>query len=215
MLKSFARVATILFAMVSTSSAFAVSVLTFEGIGDLQEIGNYYNGGGGGNLGVSFGPDSLALIGTDAGGSGNFSNAPSGSTIALFLSGPGNVMNVLGGFTTGFSFYYAAFNAGNVDVFSGMDGTGDLLASLILPATPDPVNVWAPIGVAFLGTAQSAVFGGMANRIGFDNITLGDGTPSVGAIPEPSTWAMMILGFAGVGFMTYRRRNQSAALSAA
>ena len=25
------------------------------------------------------------------------------------------------------------------------------------------------------------------------------------AVPEPSTWAMMILGFAGVGFMAYRR----------
>ena len=27
-------------------------------------------------------------------------------------------------------------------------------------------------------------------------------------VPEPSTWAMMILGFAGVGFMAYRRRSQ-------
>jgi hypothetical protein len=35
----------------------------------------------------------------------------------------------------------------------------------------------------------------------------------VGAVPEPSTWAMMILGFAGVGFMAYRRRNQTAALA--
>jgi hypothetical protein len=26
------------------------------------------------------------------------------------------------------------------------------------------------------------------------------------AVPEPSTWAMMVLGFAGVGFMAYRRR---------
>jgi hypothetical protein len=34
------------------------------------------------------------------------------------------------------------------------------------------------------------------------------------AVPETSTWAMMILGFAGVGFMTYRRRNQGAALAA-
>ena len=31
------------------------------------------------------------------------------------------------------------------------------------------------------------------------------------AVPEPSTWAMMILGFAGVGCMIYRRRKQSAA----
>jgi hypothetical protein len=31
------------------------------------------------------------------------------------------------------------------------------------------------------------------------------------AVPEPSTWAMMILGFAGVGFMAYRRRSQGTA----
>lgn len=33
------------------------------------------------------------------------------------------------------------------------------------------------------------------------------------AVPEPSTWAMMILGFVGVGFMAYRRRNQNVALA--
>lgn len=33
-------------------------------------------------------------------------------------------------------------------------------------------------------------------------------------VPEPTTWAMLILGFAGVGFMAYRRRNQTAALAA-
>ena len=30
------------------------------------------------------------------------------------------------------------------------------------------------------------------------------------AVPEPSTWAMMILGFLGLGFMAYRRKNQTA-----
>ena len=30
----------------------------------------------------------------------------------------------------------------------------------------------------------------------------------VAAIPEPSTWAMVILGFFGVGFMAYRRKGQ-------
>ena len=33
---------------------------------------------------------------------------------------------------------------------------------------------------------------------------------TINAVPEPSTWAMMILGFAGVGFMAYRRKAQSA-----
>jgi hypothetical protein len=31
----------------------------------------------------------------------------------------------------------------------------------------------------------------------------------VTSVPEPSTWAMMLLGFAGVGFLAYRRREQS------
>jgi PEP-CTERM motif-containing protein len=30
---------------------------------------------------------------------------------------------------------------------------------------------------------------------------------TVSAVPEPSTWAMMILGFLGVGFMAYRRKQ--------
>jgi hypothetical protein len=41
----------------------------------------------------------------------------------------------------------------------------------------------------------------------------GNGSPSVlqlqvAAVPEATTWAMMILGFAGVGFMAYRRKSQ-------
>lgn len=33
------------------------------------------------------------------------------------------------------------------------------------------------------------------------------GTGVVAAVPEPSTWAMMIFGFGAVGFMAYRRRR--------
>ncbi len=33
------------------------------------------------------------------------------------------------------------------------------------------------------------------------------GTVAISAVPEPSTWAMMILGFFGVGFMAYRRKG--------
>jgi hypothetical protein len=37
---------------------------------------------------------------------------------------------------------------------------------------------------------------------------------SVAAVPEPSTWAMMIIGFAGVGFVAYRRKSKSAPMAA-
>lgn len=46
---------------------------------------------------------------------------------------------------------------------------------------------------------------------GLDNVVL-----NVNAVPEPSTWAMMFLGFAGVGFMAYRRsRKDGGALNVA
>lgn len=43
-----------------------------------------------------------------------------------------------------------------------------------------------------------------------DNFNPGFEGVSVSAVPEPSTWAMMILGFAGVGFVAFRRRSHSA-----
>jgi hypothetical protein len=39
-------------------------------------------------------------------------------------------------------------------------------------------------------------------------------TPITTAVPEPSTWAMMILGFAGIGFMAYRRKSKPALMAA-
>ncbi|SIO46269.1 PEP-CTERM protein-sorting domain-containing protein [Bradyrhizobium erythrophlei] len=40
-------------------------------------------------------------------------------------------------------------------------------------------------------------------------------TATITSVPEPATWAMMIFGFAGIGFMTYRRpRKTSLALAA-
>jgi hypothetical protein len=41
--------------------------------------------------------------------------------------------------------------------------------------------------------------------LGLDDISVN----AVSAVPEPSTWAMMILGFIGIGAMTYRRRKSA------
>jgi PEP-CTERM motif len=46
--------------------------------------------------------------------------------------------------------------------------------------------------------------------IGLTNVSI----TLASAVPEPSTWAMMILGFAGVGFMAYRRKPKSALMAA-
>ena len=63
----------------------------------------------------------------------------------------------------------------------------------------------------FYGYALFA--GGFLDSYGFETIpnrAIVAGSPITTAVPEPSTWAMMILGFAGVGFMAYRRKNNVA-----
>jgi hypothetical protein len=50
-----------------------------------------------------------------------------------------------------------------------------------------------------------------------DNITFNQplgGNGNVGAVPEPSTWAMLLIGFAGIGFMAYRRKHKTALMAA-
>jgi hypothetical protein len=50
---------------------------------------------------------------------------------------------------------------------------------------------------------------GFGNAVAVDNIgTTLDGFTA--AVPEPSTWAMIVLSFAGIGFMAYRRKSKPA-----
>jgi hypothetical protein len=208
-----------------TAVASASSVtLTFTGLGDQEAIDNYYNGGFGGNgsgpgpnYGIVFSSDSLAIISLLDGGSGNFSNVPppATDTIAFFLNGAGDTMDVAAGFDTGFSFYYAAANTpGMVSVYSGLDGTGTLLATLDLAVNGSgcdssglAYDCWSEVGVAFSGTAESVVFGGAANYIGFADVTLGSSTVPTGT-PEPGS--LVLLGsslFGAAGMMLRRRRR--------
>ena len=171
--------------------------LTFEGLQDNEAILNYYNGGLGGsgsgpgpNYGVVFGSGALAIISILDGGSGNVQYNPSGDTVAYFLQGGGLIMNVPAGFSTGFSFYYAAAQqSGSVTVYDGPNGTGNVLATVTLPVTgtdcmgsTEPYSCWSPIGVSFKGVAMSVNFAGADNGIAFDNITIGSQKPNAGVI---------------------------------
>ena len=48
---------------------------------------------------------------------------------------------------------------------------------------------------------------GYSGYAALDNVNF---TEFTAAVPEPSTWAMMLLGFAGIGFAAYRRKNKMA-----
>ena len=53
-----------------------------------------------------------------------------------------------------------------------------------------------------------------ATGISGADITLAQEVLSTSSVPEPSTWAMMIIGFAGLGFAGYRRRKAAAVKAA-
>jgi hypothetical protein len=63
---------------------------------------------------------------------------------------------------------------------------------------------WLRIGTDIVGGDQAPTFNLAFSLVG----------ESVSAVPEPSTWAMMLLGFAGLGFMAYRGRNNGSMLRA-
>ena len=208
-------------AAVMAPATAAVVVLDFEGVGNLANINNFYNGGtdslgnSGVNYGVAFSTATLGLVDFDAGGTGNFANEPSASTVMIFLNANNAVLDVAAGFTTGFSFFYSSSTAASVTVWDGLGASGTLLGTLALTAQGSANNCvgdpngsfcnWTAVGVNFSGTAKSIDFGGTANQTGFDNITFGSETPVPG-IPEPSTYAMLALGLAGVGFVARRRK---------
>jgi len=198
-------------------SASAVTVLTFEGLQNNEPVANYYNNGLGGfgsgpgpNYGVTFTGGALALIDADAGGSGNFGGEPSPSTILFFLE-ESAIMNYAAGFDTGFSFFYTAiYYSGLVTVWDGPNATGNILAQLQLPLTPnngapDPTGTFSPlvpIGVAFNGIAKSIDFGGTGNQIGFDNITFGSEIPQ--GVPDGGA-SSLLLGIGLLGMVALRR----------
>jgi hypothetical protein len=193
-----------------------VILLNFEGTGNLAQVLDFYNGGtdnqgnSGSNYHVSFNPYALSLIDEEAGGSGNFANEPSAST-ALFFVDNRAVMNYAPGFSTGFSFFYSAAASAIVDIFDGLDGTGNLLASISLNSqygdgcSGDPAGEfcnWTSIGTTFAGLAKSVYFGNAANAVAFDNLTLGAVEPL--ETPEPETLALLGLGL-GLGCLLRKR----------
>jgi PEP-CTERM motif len=72
------------------------------------------------------------------------------------------------------------------------------------------------VSIDFGNTPETFTFDGGSFTLQVNDVDINLGSnPSVpitglivaSAVPEPSTWAMMILGFFGVGFMAYRRKQ--------
>lgn len=224
--KAMTRVAASLIALAAAGVCSAEPVtLTFEGLQDQESILGFYNGSAGSlgsvsagpNNGISFAGNTLALIDSDAGGTGNFANEPTGDTVMFFLSGASTVLNVAAGFTESFSFFYSTRTfPGSVSLYDGVDGTGRLVGTIDLAALGtncqgDPTGSfcnWEMASLSFAGTVRSIDFGGAANFTAFDNITFGNiggTTPPGGDVPEPGS--LLLAASALLALRTASRRR--------
>ena len=77
---------------------------------------------------------------------------------------------------------------------------GSVVTSLAPPMTPFDLNLFPGRTIRWI-----------LDERGFD-ATLESLT--IASVPEPSTWAMMILGFCGLGFLAYRRKSKSELMAA-
>jgi PEP-CTERM motif len=79
---------------------------------------------------------------------------------------------------------------------------GDTASFVIPPNLSSGLKFYTLAATGTVVTITSAATGGFydffVDNVGFDQ-------PTPPGTPEPSTWAMMLLGFAGLGFAGYRR----------
>ena len=87
--------------------------------------------------------------------------------------------------------FQLAFTSPLGDTLSGFDG-GDVRGFAVIDSTNCPSCGGFAVGSIF--SIGSVI--------------------SVPAVSEPSTWAMLLLGFAGLGFMAYRRKSKPALMAA-
>lgn len=179
---------------------------------------NYFVGQSVGSNTFTVGTDQWSLVsgtaGIRTGTTGGFSADPLGDTLPyMSVEGRGTEQVVFGTSRTSISLYWGSIdgNQGGNDnlntltlgsftltgadlVTDGATGTGDQNS----PAGNELVTITG------LAPFTTATFHSTNNAFEF----------SIGtAVPEPTTWAMMMLGFAGLGYAAFRRSTKGRVLA--
>lgn len=97
-------------------------------------------------------------------------------------------------------------NGSTLQAFIWTEATGMVSLSDLLVADGVDLTGWTLEAATGISADGHIIVGNGINPLGLHEAWIVR-LPFAGAVPELSTWAMMILGFAGIGFMAYRRRN--------
>jgi hypothetical protein len=107
-------------------------------------------------------------------------------------------------------------------ISAGFDPNGFVMQDTLQVGANQAIKVIMTVETAAGGNANDAVNSASAFLDPFFStsadytISVSPGVANVASgVPEPATWAMMILGFAGVGFMAYRRKQNGPKLRVA
>lgn len=143
-----------------------------------------------------------------------FTNAPDGTQTAFLQSYSGVypqggsvsfssslITSLISGQQYDLSFYvegrsymggspYSVDIAGATSSFGAPGTSAWTLENLLFTASADPLTI------TFSVAPQSST-----------DISIGLDKVNISAVPEPATWAMLLIGLAGVGFMAYRRKQ--------
>ena len=117
-----------------------------------------------------------------------------------------------------FTLLTGSFTAAEFDLLQGSDSTIDITLtavgggtstfSVVNPTGSNIFNIIAGAGEAYTTASFSTTGGGFDT---FKQLRLVLGSPTT-AVPEPATWAMMLLGFGGIGMAMRRSRKSNGRL---
>ena len=132
-----------------------------------------------------------------------------GNTTYMSVFGGGVEQVIFGTARTSLSIYWGSIDPGNTVsiTIAGYTLTGADLQSMF-GATADGSHTSPTsnelVTISGLGSFTTATFSSSNNSFEF---SIGSG------VPETSTWAMMALGFAGLGYLAFRRNTKGRALA--
>ena len=207
-----------------STSASATPIVT-NGSFESGDLSGWTQAGSGVTPGI--GITVLTTGGNNTTGYGD--NVPSydGTHAAFFVDDSAHedlsqLVSLVGGvqYTLSFALYATQSGANNPFSFSLMDSVGvDNLSTLTNSGstTNDPVGQWTSYSYTFTAPTSTQYlldFDFVSGATPAKDVLL-DAVSIAAAVPEPSTWAMMIAGFLGLGFMAYRRKNQGLAFRVA